>query len=116
MFLKIEFSSTRLLVIDIAHFYFNRHHFYIPEMKTTKLKDFKNMAFIPCFLFFPPQASLSFMLFPLLSKKWLIFAKSYYYRSMCYPMYAYTYLFYECRFSGNVEQELKLILIVFVCE
>ena len=36
---------------------------------------------------FPPQASLSFMLLPLLSKKWLIFAKSYYYRSMCDPMY-----------------------------
>ena len=25
-------------------------------MKTTKLKDFKNMAFIPCFLFFPPTS------------------------------------------------------------
>ena len=37
---------------------------------------------------FPLQASLSFMLLPLLSKKWLIFAKSYYYRSMRYPMYA----------------------------
>ena len=36
---------------------------------------------------FPSQASLSLMLFPLLSKKWLIFAKSYYYRSMCYPIY-----------------------------
>ena len=39
------------------------------------------------FLLSPPQASLSFMLLPLLSKKWLIFAKSYYYRSMRDPMY-----------------------------
>ena len=36
---------------------------------------------------FLPQASLSFMLVPLLSKKWPIFAKSYYYRSMRDPMY-----------------------------
>ena len=41
------------------------------------------------FLFSPPQASLSFVLFPLLSKKWPIFAKSYYYRSMHDPIYAY---------------------------
>ena len=35
------------------------------------------------------------MLFPLLSKKWLIFAKSYYYRSMCYPMYVRSGTQYE---------------------
>ena len=56
-------------------------------MKTTKLKDFKNMAFIPCFLFFPPTSLPYFYAFPFTVKKWLIFAKSYYYRSMCYPMY-----------------------------
>ena len=56
-------------------------------MKTAKPKDFKNMAFVPSFSSFPPQASLTFMLLPLLSKKWPIIAKSYYYRSMCYPMY-----------------------------
>ena len=48
-------------------------------MKTIKLKLFKNMPFV--------HASLSFLLLPLLSKKWLIFAKIYYYRSMRDPMY-----------------------------
>ena len=45
------------------------------------------MAFAHFFFFFPSQVSLSFMHFPLLSKKWPIFATSYYYRNMCYPIY-----------------------------
>ena len=38
-------------------------------MKTTKLKDFKNMAFIPCFLFFPPTSLPFFYAFPFTVKK-----------------------------------------------
>ena len=37
-------------------FSLKRHQFYIPEMKTNKLKDFKNKAFMPCFLFLPPSS------------------------------------------------------------
>ena len=67
-------------------------------MKTTKLKDFKNMAFIPCFLFFPPTSVRFFYAFPFTVKKWLIFAKSYYNRSMCYPMY-------ECNMNNVSEMQ-----------
>ena len=38
-------------------------------MKTTKLKDFKNMAFIPCFLFFPPTSLPFFYAFSFTVKK-----------------------------------------------
>ena len=38
-------------------------------MKTIKLKDFKNMAFIPCFLFFPPTSLPFFYAFPFTVKK-----------------------------------------------
>ena len=74
-------------------------------MKRTKLKVSKHMAFEPCFFSsFPPQASLSFMLFPLLSKKWPIFAKSYHYRSMCDPMHGNeaTIIFSEFRLDLKV--------------
>ena len=46
-FLKFEFYSLLVLL------FFHLHHFFILEMKTTKLKVFKNMAFVPFFLFFP---------------------------------------------------------------
>ena len=38
-------------------------------MKTTKLKYFKNMAFIPFFLFFPPTSLHFFYAFPFTVKK-----------------------------------------------
>ena len=53
--MKIEFSSIRLRIIAFTHFSLKRHHFCVPEMKTTKLKDFKNMAFVPYFFYSPPH-------------------------------------------------------------
>ena len=38
-------------------------------MKTTKLKDLNNMAFIPCFLFFAPKSLPFFYAFPFTVKK-----------------------------------------------
>ena len=49
------------------------------------------------------------MLFPLLSKKWPIFAKSYYYRSMHYPIYAGKFKFDPlCEREGETRREVML--------
>ena len=59
-------------------------------MKNTKFKDFKNMAFIPCCLLFPPKIHPFFYAFSFTVKKLADFCqKLLLHRSMCYPKYEY---------------------------
>ena len=83
-------------------FSLNRHHFYIPEMKTTKPKVFKNMAFVSDFLFFPTTSLPFFCISSFTVKKMAEFCQK-----LLLQKHARSHLWMICKDDYSQQYSLK---------